>query len=411
MIPDNPNQPREYDAVLGGQSPPPVDGLVIGGIEGIKRRLLSDNIEAKMAAIADAINYGDAGLELVIQSLQNESLQLQILAYKLLHQRKKLSVEQIITALNSHHYKFFECLTTLSEHTSDVYGIAFSSDGETIASGSHDKTIKLWNIQTSQLICTLSENLSAPYGLAFSPDGNTLYANNWNEIKIFNLENQEEILTLKGHSDAALSLVVAPDGTLISGSQDKNIHVWEQPRSGKYYKLGGHPCHVWGMNIVKLALSIDGKTLISGSSIDRAIKIWDWQQRQQIATLGTETLALNNYVPGLSCVAISPDGTVAIAGGENQVDVWDIEKREKVYTLTLEADNDIQSICVSKDGKAFFGGLKNGIIRIWNLLTGEIIHDLEGHLGIVWCMALSPDGKTLVSGSVDKTIKIWSIPE
>ncbi|MDZ8094123.1 MAG: WD40 repeat domain-containing protein [Nostoc sp. DedQUE05] len=411
MMPNNPNQPQEYDAVLGGQAPPPVSGVVLGGIEGVKRRLLSNNLEAKMAALTEAINYGDAGLELVIQSLQNESVQLKAVAYKLLHKRKEAGVEQVIAAFNPYHYKFFECLTTLTGHTSDVYGIAFSPNGQTIASGSHDKTIKLWNIQTSQLISTLGEGLSSLYALAFSPDGKTLYSNNWNEIKIWNLQNQQEIRTLKGHFDAVLSLAVAPDGTLISGSQDKLIYVWEQPRSGKYDVLGEHPCYVWGMNTVKVSLSIDGKILISGSAIDRAIKVWNWKQRQQITTLGNETLGLNNYVPGLSCVAISPDGTIAIAGGENQVDVWDIEKREKIYTLTLEADNKIHSISVSKDGEAFFGGLNNGIIKIWNLLTGEEIQDLEGHSANVMSIAVSPDGKTVVSGSIDRTIKIWGIPE
>ncbi|WP_375510747.1 WD40 repeat domain-containing protein [uncultured Nostoc sp.] len=410
-MPENLNQPREYDAVLGGQAPPPVDGLVLGGIEGVKHRLLSNNLEVKIAALTDVLDYGDAGLKLVIQSLQNESVQLKAVAYKLLHKINKVSVEQVIAAFNPYHYKFFECLTTLTGHTSSVYGIAFSPDGKTIASGSHDKTIKLWNLQTSQLICTLGEGLSCPYALAFSPYGNTLYGNNWNEIKIWYLQNKQDIRTLKGHSDAVLSLAVTPDGTLISGSQDKNIYVWEQLRSGKYYKLGGHPCHVWGMNSVNVALSIDGRTLISGSSVDRAIKIWNWKQRQQITTLGNETLGLNNYVPGLSCVAMSPDGTIAIAGGENQVDVWDIEKREKIYTLTLEADNKIRSISVSKDGEAFFGGLNNGIIKIWNLLTGEENHDLEGHSASVTCIAVSPDGKTVVSGSIDTTIKILGIPE
>ena len=406
MMPNNPNQPREYDAVIGGQTPPPVSGVVLGGIEGVKRRLLSNNLEAKMAALTEAINYGDAGLELVIQSLQNESVQLKAVAYKLLHKRKEAGIEQVIAALNPYHYQFFECLTTLSGHTLEVLGIAFSPNGKTIATGSCNNEVKLWNIQTSQLICTFDENLLAPYSLAFSPDGGSLYGSNRNEIKIWDLQNQQEIRTLKGDFNAVQSLVVTPDGTLISSSQDNSICVWEHPLSGKYYNLEQHYCHVLEFNIVNLALSIDGRVLSIGSDVDRAIKIWNWKQRQQIATLANETYEL----PVLSCVAISPDGKIVIGSGQNQVDVWDIGKKEKIYTITLEADNSIRSISVSKDGKTFFGGLDR-TIRIWNLLTGEAIHDLEGHSYGVTCIAVSPDGKTIVSGSIDRTIKIWGIPE
>ncbi|OYD86582.1 hypothetical protein CDG77_34335, partial [Nostoc sp. 'Peltigera membranacea cyanobiont' 213] len=346
----------------------------------------------------------------VIQSLQNESVQLKAVAYKLLHKRKEAGLEQVIAALNPYHYKFFECLTTLSGHTSDVLGIAFSPNGKTIATGSCNNDVKLWNIQTSQLICTFDENLLTPYSLAFSPDGGTLYGSNWNEIKIWDLQNKQEILTLKGDFNAVHSLVVTPDGTLISSSQDNNICVWEHPLSGKYYNLEQHYCHVLEFNIVNLALSIDGRVLSIGSAVDRAIKIWNWKQRQQIATLANETLDSNYELPVLSCVAISPDGKIVIGGGENQVDVWDIGKKEKIYTITLEADNSIRSISVSKDGKTFFGAL-NRTIRIWNLLTGEAIHDLEGHSASVTCIAVSPDGKTIVSGSHYGTIKIWGIPE
>ncbi|MCF4969731.1 hypothetical protein [Nostoc sp. CMAA1605] len=95
-MPENPNQPREYDAVLGGQAAPPVNGLVLGGIAGIQDRIFDHNLETKIAAMTSAIAYGDAGLELVIQSLQNETLDLKIVGYKLLHQRKKLLLNRLL---------------------------------------------------------------------------------------------------------------------------------------------------------------------------------------------------------------------------------------------------------------------------------------------------------------------------
>ena len=89
----NQNQPTEFDAVLGGQAPPPVEGVVLGGLEGVKRRLTSPVVEARVTAVSEAINYADAGLELVIQTLKDESRQVQRSAYRLLRQRVEPQVK------------------------------------------------------------------------------------------------------------------------------------------------------------------------------------------------------------------------------------------------------------------------------------------------------------------------------
>lgn len=95
-MPDNQNQARKDDAVLGGQSPPPFQGIVLGGIEGVKRRLSSPVIEVRIAALADALNYADAGLDLVIQALKDKSKQVQRSAYQLLRQRVEDKVRQAL---------------------------------------------------------------------------------------------------------------------------------------------------------------------------------------------------------------------------------------------------------------------------------------------------------------------------
>ncbi|AVH71456.1 STM4015 family protein [Nostoc sp. 'Lobaria pulmonaria (5183) cyanobiont'] len=84
---NNQNQPRDYDAVLGGQSPPPIDGLVLGGIEGIKRCLSNPVANVRIAALSEAFKYGDAGLDVLIQGLQDKSRLVQRFAYRVLKQR------------------------------------------------------------------------------------------------------------------------------------------------------------------------------------------------------------------------------------------------------------------------------------------------------------------------------------
>ena len=80
-------QPREFDAVLGGNNPPPVTGVVLGGIEGVKRRSQSEIVDVRVKALSDALNYGEAGLDLVIEALEDDSLQVKGFASRLLKER------------------------------------------------------------------------------------------------------------------------------------------------------------------------------------------------------------------------------------------------------------------------------------------------------------------------------------
>lgn len=88
------NQPEEYDAVLGGTQPSPIYGAVLGGIDGIKERLASPVLEVRSSALSDALKYGEAGLDLVLQALQDQSRQVQLAAYSLLKDIQELKVKQ-----------------------------------------------------------------------------------------------------------------------------------------------------------------------------------------------------------------------------------------------------------------------------------------------------------------------------
>ncbi|WP_409881921.1 hypothetical protein [Nostoc sp. DedQUE02] len=98
---NNQNQPREFDAVLGGEAAPPVQGVVLGGIEGVKQRLASFLVKARIDAVNDALQYGDAGLDLVIAALNDESSLVQRSAYLLLRERTETQVNQAVKAYKS----------------------------------------------------------------------------------------------------------------------------------------------------------------------------------------------------------------------------------------------------------------------------------------------------------------------
>ncbi|MEO1185877.1 MAG: HEAT repeat domain-containing protein, partial [Cyanobacteria bacterium J06636_27] len=97
---NNQNQPNQYDAVLGGNAPPPIHGAVLGGIEGVKKRLDSSNIDVQISALNDALNYGDVGLDLVINNLENESSQINYLATRILKRHKNIKGKQALLKYN-----------------------------------------------------------------------------------------------------------------------------------------------------------------------------------------------------------------------------------------------------------------------------------------------------------------------
>jgi formylglycine-generating enzyme required for sulfatase activity len=112
---NQPNQPRKDDAVLGGKNPPPINAAVLGGIQGVKARLNPANpIEVKMAALKDALNYGDEGLDIVIQTLQqNPLIGMKVAAYQLLKEREETKIKQILS--NSHDIFDFDVITVNNE--------------------------------------------------------------------------------------------------------------------------------------------------------------------------------------------------------------------------------------------------------------------------------------------------------
>jgi WD40 repeat protein len=159
---------------------------------------------------------------------------------------------------------------TLTGHEHDVRSLALSADGQTLVSGSKDKTIKIWDMRTKQLRHTLTEHIDWVTSLALSADGQTLVSGSSDKtIKIWDMRTRQLRHTLTGHTGSAWSLALSADGqTLVSGSGDKTIKIWDM-RTGQLRRtLTGH-----GDYVDSLALSADGQTLVSGSC-DNTIRIW-----------------------------------------------------------------------------------------------------------------------------------------
>lgn len=401
---ENSNQPRDGDAVLGGQNLPPLTGAVLGGLAGVKHRLASAAIAVRLAALQDTLNYGKEGLKLAIASLKDPSSQVQKSAYLLLRQRTESEVREALKEFNP--YQFFECVLTLKGHTHQVNSVAISPDGQTLAScGSKDGSINLWLPSTGEKIRTLTGHTSYVRSLAFSVDGQILVSGSHDyTVRLWQVSTGQEIRTLRGHRNWVQSIAISPDGkTLGSGSRDTTIKLWDITTGEEIGTFRGHTHSVY-----TLAFTPDGQILVSGSG-DSTIKLWQLNIEQEPDTLiahVTSVYSWGNYYGRVNSVDVSKDGQILASGGDNTVKLWRLSTRQEICTLTGHTQS-IRFVTFSPDGQTLASGSWDKTIKLWQVSTGRELCTLTGHTYSVTSLAFSPDGQILVSGSGNKTVKIW----
>lgn len=277
-------------------------------------------------------------------------------------------------------------------HQGEVWGVAVSPDGRTIASGSTDGTVKLWSLD-GQALHVLKGHQAEVLGVCFSPDGHLLASASWDgTIKLWTLDGQE-VQTLTGHRDGVSSVRFSPDGQVIaSGSRDWTVKLWNL--EGQEIKtLEGHRGEV-----LSVEFSPDGQ-LIASSSWDRTIKLWTLD--------GQEVQTLQGHQGEVWGVSFSRDGQQIASGSrDGTVKLWSREGKE---LQTLKGDQgEIWSVRFSPNGKILASGGRDGTVKLWGP-AGKELQTLKGHQGEVLSVSFNPDSTLIVSSSWDRTIKLWSL--
>jgi len=288
---------------------------------------------------------------------------------------------------------------TLSSHTDSVTSVSFSPDGKTLASASHDNTIKIWNLTDKKLLQTLTGHKDWVLGVSFSPDGKTIASASADKtVKLWNRQGKTQKFqinpkTLTKHSDIVYSVKFSPNSQeLVSASADTTAKIWN--RNGEEIRtLKGHNDEVVSANF-----SRDGEKIVTGSA-DDTVKVW--------SRSGTLLNTFRGHQDDVRAVNFSPDGTIASASKDKMVKIWNPNSTPLNKILSGHGDW-VYKVSFSADGKIIASASADKTVRLWRP-DGSLFKTLVGHKDSVTWVDISPDNKTVASASNDQTVKVWSL--
>ncbi len=335
------------------------------------------------------------------------------------------SADVFVLTVEHNPYKYFECLNLLDEHLDFVTSLAITPDGQRLISGSHDRTIKFWDLNTGNLLHTLVHEINVVC-LAITPDGQQLVSSGWDgTIKFWDLNNSALLHSLK-FLHIVYFVAITSDGRNIIGCEtsneitifnlsDRGILKHFRTHSSNYYYYYCHYLSLKNCTIV----TPDNRKIITSRKF---IKVYELETGKLLKILGVN-------LGWIYALAITPDGKKLISSHEQTITIRDLTTKNYDIMLNLEAyDQEVYVLIVTPDGQRIVSAGRRikrnfksqeinnyeSCIEIWDLNTGEKLHSIESYTkknDYVCCLAITPDGKQIISGYTNGTIKIWGVPE
>jgi WD40 repeat protein len=289
-------------------------------------------------------------------------------------------------------------LRVLAGHRGVAAGVVLTPDGAHAVSASYDRTLRVWNIATGNLTRTLIGHQAQVSAVAVTPDGCRAVSASYDKsLKVWDLSDGRELCSLRGHADTVRAVAIAPDGrTAISGCADGTVGFWD---------LASGTCKaitkVHNGLVSAVAITPDGRRLISAST-DGSISVWDFASRGKLLTLEAHKAEVRT-------IAVSPKGDRLVsASADRTLKIFDLATGEELRTLAGHA-GDINGLAITRDGRYIVSASWDSTLRVWDLPSGRHLQTLEGPCPAVLGVAVTPDMSKAVTTCLDGTLHVWRL--
>ncbi|HVV71101.1 MAG TPA: protein kinase, partial [Verrucomicrobiae bacterium] len=286
-------------------------------------------------------------------------------------------------------------------HPAHVRRVCFSPNGMLLATACEDGKVRVWNWRKAELVAGPMTHESWVFSVAFSPDGQKLVSASKDlTARVWSVSSGKLLITLRGHTEEVHDAVFSPDGRLIAtASYDHSARLWKTETGEPVGAALRHSSQDFA--VMGVCFSPDGQRLATASRDGTAVLY-------SVAT-GAPVLGPLRHTEGLNGVQFAPSGRIlATAGFDNTIRLWDAQSGQPV-SQPFRHREQVNQAAFSPDGRVLATAGDDSVVRFWNVLPGQMLEEPLRHNSTVNSVEFNRDGKRLVTASYDGTARVWEV--